>query len=269
MYMSARGINKFYALDRHPTDLHRELLGPAELVFQLNFWSKSEIIRFGKILKLNKGIRLLDVGSGYGGPACCLSEKFHCKVTGVELSKINYAFSKQLNVRKKLGSRVHFLNGDILKKKFSKCTFDRIIMIDSLVHIGDRKKLFRRFSNWLRPRGKILIAVECIMPNIPSNIKAQREKLGVVYCETESNYENLFESFGYRIISKKVFGTKRHDFASLALRWMKRNNHTKGVKSMRMIQKLGKLNLAREVLYVLEKDHTIIISWRKQKRNKG
>jgi len=233
--------------------MHRDIFGADEYIGQLDFWSKSEIEELGAKLKLSARSHLLDIGSGYGGPACFLASVFGCQVTGVDASSTNYEVALATAAARKLTGQVSFIHADVLELSFADDTFDAVIALDSVVHIKDKQVLFELCQKWLKPNGPMLIAVEAIDAAIPDQLKAMRESAGAVFCETADRYREIFLQAGLTVSEEKQYPGKRLEFSSQALRWMDANGQSAGRESMELINRLGKLGLAEEVVFLVRK----------------
>ena len=102
------------------------------------------------------GLKVLDIGSGWGGLALYLAESFGADVTGVTLSKEQHSFSEQRVARPPAVGRARFLLRDYREVEG---TFDRIVSVGMLEHVGKRNYLefFSRIRALLRDEGVALI----------------------------------------------------------------------------------------------------------------
>ena len=66
------------------------------------------------LLQPKPGERLLDIGSGIGGPARWIAAKFDCHVTGVDLTPEFCAAAEALNAATGLTDRVRIIEGSAL-----------------------------------------------------------------------------------------------------------------------------------------------------------
>ena len=243
-------IEEFYAPGLHRPEMHRDIFGADEYIGQLDFWTKSEIKELGAKLNLTAQTHLLDIGSGYGGPACFLASVFGCKVTGVDASRANYEVAV---ANKEPLDHVQFINADVLELRFAVDTFDAVIALDSVVHIKDKRRLFELCHKWLKPNGTMLIAVEVIDSDIPPDLKAMRESAGAVFCATAGEYRGAFSGAGLTVLAEEQHSGKRLEFSNQALRWMDANGQTEGRESMELINQVCRLGYAEEVVFVVKK----------------
>jgi phosphoethanolamine N-methyltransferase len=105
---------------------------------------------------LRQGARILDVGSGIGGAAFHLAERYGAVVVGVDLSEEMVRIAQER--RHALGDpeSVRFSLADVLTAPFD-APFDVIWSRDALMHIPDKPRLFSRLFDLLVPGGRLVI----------------------------------------------------------------------------------------------------------------
>lgn len=108
-------------------------------------------------MELRTGLRLLDVGSGIGGPARYFAAEHGCRVTGVDLTEEFVSVSRSLTRRTKLDYAVEFLHGSALALPFETASFDRAYTIHVAMNIADKPGLFREVRRVLKPEGLFAI----------------------------------------------------------------------------------------------------------------
>jgi ubiquinone/menaquinone biosynthesis C-methylase UbiE len=100
------------------------------------------------------GDRVLDVGSGLGGPARTLAHVFGCRVTGLDLSVEFSRTAERLTQRLNLADRVGFRQGSALDMPFGDASFDVVWMHNSGMNIPDKGQLYSEVHRVLRPGGR-------------------------------------------------------------------------------------------------------------------
>ena len=108
------------------------------------------------VLQLQPGARVLDVGSGIGGPARYIAAKTGAHVTALELQPDLNDVARDLTARCGLSSRVEHVCGDILGGAVVQ-GYDAIISFLCFLHIPDRTKLFAACRVALKPGGVMYI----------------------------------------------------------------------------------------------------------------
>ncbi|MDD5539953.1 MAG: methyltransferase domain-containing protein [Candidatus Marinimicrobia bacterium] len=112
-------------------------------------------------LKIDSRSKLIDIGSGLGGPARYLAEKTGCHVTALELQPDLHRTACSLTERCGLSGSVHHLCGNILDFPEKGSNFDAVVSWLSFLHIPDRSALLKKCCKILKPSGKMFIEDFC------------------------------------------------------------------------------------------------------------
>jgi SAM-dependent methyltransferase len=105
-------------------------------------------------LGLSAGQRLLDVGSGIGGPARHFASEFGCMVTGIDLTDEYVEVATELSRRCGLADRVGFRQGSALALPFDAAAFDVATLIHVGMNIAEKDVLFAEVRRVLKPGGR-------------------------------------------------------------------------------------------------------------------
>ena len=104
-------------------------------------------------LGMTEGTRVLDVGSGTGGPAIYMASKSGCLMTGVEVNDVGIEVSRRLAANSGIGDRVSFVQADGMAMPFEDESFDVAISMNVMNVFEDKVGLFREVRRLLRPGG--------------------------------------------------------------------------------------------------------------------
>ena len=104
-------------------------------------------------MELHPGLRLLDAGTGIGGPARHFAEEHGCKVTGVDLTEEFIEVAKNLTRIAELDRLVEFRQASALALPFEPETFDGAYMIQAGMNIADKAGVCRQVRRVLKPGG--------------------------------------------------------------------------------------------------------------------
>ncbi|WP_186399253.1 cyclopropane-fatty-acyl-phospholipid synthase family protein [Stappia sp. P2PMeth1] len=109
-----------------------------------------------KLMLDRPGLKVLDIGSGWGGMALYLAEAYGAEVTGVTLSEEQFAHSQARAAASPTRERVSFHLRDYREQQGP---FDRIVSIGMFEHVGKRHYLeyFTKLRELLAPDGVALI----------------------------------------------------------------------------------------------------------------
>ncbi|MET8808428.1 class I SAM-dependent methyltransferase [Streptomyces sp. NPDC004546] len=108
-------------------------------------------------LELGPGLRVLDVGSGLGGPARHLAQHAGADVTGVDLTEEYVDVARWLTDRVGLADRARFQQGDVTALPFPQASFDRAWMLHVGMNIEDKTRLFTEISRVLTDDGLFIV----------------------------------------------------------------------------------------------------------------
>jgi ubiquinone/menaquinone biosynthesis C-methylase UbiE len=101
--------------------------------------------------------RVLDIGSGLGGPARYLAKVCGCRVTGVDLTAEFVAVAIELARRAGLAAQVEFKQGSALDLPFADGSFDLAWSQNVAMNIADRPRYYAEMRRVLRPGGRLAI----------------------------------------------------------------------------------------------------------------
>jgi ubiquinone/menaquinone biosynthesis C-methylase UbiE len=102
---------------------------------------------------------LLDVGSGIGGPARYIADRFGCRVTGIDLTAEFCDVARHLTQMLGLEDRVAFEQGDALAMPFADASFDGAYSMNVSMNIADKAGFYKEIHRVLRP-GAWLVLIE-------------------------------------------------------------------------------------------------------------
>jgi cyclopropane-fatty-acyl-phospholipid synthase len=122
-----------------------------------------------KLLLDHPGLKVLDIGSGWGGLGLHLAEASGCDVTGVTLSVEQHQASQERAKRAGLDQRLRFRLEDYRQ---SQGVYDRIVSVGMFEHVGPRNyhRFFSQLSNLLADSGVCLLhSIGFFGPPCPGN----------------------------------------------------------------------------------------------------
>ena len=97
----------------------------------------------------------LDVGSGLGGAAQFVADRYRCRVTGIDLTRAYVEAGNTLCAWVGLRDRVTLLCGNALSVPFADCTFSGAYMLHVGMNIADKTGLFSELARVLRPGARL------------------------------------------------------------------------------------------------------------------
>ena len=119
------------------------------------------------LAELGQGMRVLDLGSGIGGPARTIAAEFGCSVTGIDLVDEYLNTAEMLTGMVRLGDNVTFRKGDMTDLPFDEGSFDRALTIHTQMNVQEKAKLYGEVSQVLSDGGRFAVYEICAGPNSP------------------------------------------------------------------------------------------------------
>jgi len=119
-----------------------------------------------EILGLDADRRVLDIGSGLGGPARYLAAETGCRVHGVEIRSDLVETARELTDRVGLGDRVQFSADSAASVTLGDDQYDHLVAWLVLLHLESRVAVLSKCRQALRPGGTAF--VEAFVTDDPS-----------------------------------------------------------------------------------------------------
>lgn len=165
--------------------------------------------QFTEKLQLQEGMKVLDIGCGIGGSAFYLAERYGVDVHGVDLSKnmIDIALEYRMDMKAKVKHRVQFYVEDAITMEYPEGFYDTVYSRDTILHIAEKPKLFRKFFESLKAGGRVLISDYCRgdrdhTERFKKYVESRDYKL-----KTVQEYKELLEQAGFtNVVGEDVSG---------------------------------------------------------------
>lgn len=162
-------------------------------------------------MELRPALRLLDVGSGIGGPARYFAAAHRCRVTGIDLTEEFVQVAKSLTRLVKLDHLVDFRQASAMQLPFASKTFDRAYMIHVGMNVADKAGVFREVRRVMKIDG-IFAVFDIMRSSAHGSIRypvpwALGEETSFV--SEAKDYREALEHSGFRILQER----NRREFA--------------------------------------------------------
>ncbi len=114
-------------------------------------------MRLAEMAGVTGSERVLDIGSGIGGPSRYLAHAFGCSVTGLDLTPEFVDVATMLAERTGLAHKVVYRQGNALDLPFAEASFDLVWSQNAAMNIADRDRLYREMRRVLKDGGRLAL----------------------------------------------------------------------------------------------------------------
>jgi SAM-dependent methyltransferase len=151
-------------------------------------------------LGLSATTRLLDVGSGVGGPARLAAARHGCPVTGIDLSPDFVALARRLTERVGLDDLVTFDVGSATALPYDDDSFSRAMLNHVGMNINEKERVFAEVRRVLQPGGMFAVYEQMRVGDgaLPFPMPWADDET-TSFVEPRTRYAALLESTGFRV----------------------------------------------------------------------
>lgn len=159
--------------------------------------------------------RVLDIGSGLGGPARYMARRFGCRVNGIDLTAEFCEVARLLTARLGLEDRVSFQQGDALAMPFDDAAFDGAYSMNVSMNIADKRALYREIARVLRPGGWLCLSEVAQGPGgEPDYPLPWAATAASSFLATPEDTRSDLEASGFKVESLRDTSEAARDFAA-------------------------------------------------------
>lgn len=169
-------------------------------VDEFHIGGRAATAEFAAELGVVPGMRLLDVGSGIGGPSRYFAVHRGCIVAGVDLSDEFCETAKELSARTGLADRTEYRQASAASLPWEDGTFDGAYMLHVGMNLPAKGDVFREVARVLKP--KAVFGIFDVMREAEGDLNfpvpwATAPEMSFV--ETPATYSNLLRESGFEI----------------------------------------------------------------------
>ena len=192
-------------MSQHISDLeveyHDSMIAMLELIWGEGFMAPGGadlVDRLVRGIDLD-GKRVLDIGSGLGGPDCYLAERYGARVTGIDIESKLVKLSNDRARRMNLEDRARFRLVEPGPLPFPDASIDLLMSAGAITQIPGKSGLFAECRRVLRPGGLMRSFEWTTSSREPSDeMRRFFELEGLTYAlEIPEEYERLLREAGF------------------------------------------------------------------------
>jgi SAM-dependent methyltransferase len=197
-YYNSNDADRFYFTVWGGEDIHIGLYrDERESIFDA---SRRTVELMSELLKgMNKGTRVLDIGSGYGGSARYLTGRFGCPVACLNLSEVQNQRNRSRTAEQGFSESIEVLDGSFEDLPFDDAHFDLVWSQDAILHSGDRQKVLEEVDRVLAPGGRFIFTDPMKSDDCTNEIlKPVLERIHLESMGSPGFYRNAAAGLGWR-----------------------------------------------------------------------
>lgn len=194
-------------------DLDKLKTADLAIIDEFHIRGRTATFELANQMMLGEDQRVLDIGSGLGGPARTIAEEFGCHVTGLDLTQAFCDTAAVLSGWVNLSDRVVFQQGDATKLPFSDNQFDAAMTIHVAMNIAAKDKMYGEARRVVKPAG--IFAVYDVLQGEGGDVLFPvpwARDASISHLVTPDEMETLLSNAGFRILDI-------HDSTEESQRW--------------------------------------------------
>jgi SAM-dependent methyltransferase len=158
-------------------------------------------VRLAELVGFSGNDRVLDVGSGLGGPSRYIAWRYGCRVSGIDLTAEFCRVAEMLTRVTRLVGRVDYRQGNALDLPFEDMSFDVVWSQNAAMNIADRDRLHGEMHRVLRPGGKLALQEVAVGPGGDPHYPVQwAREPSTSFLLTQQAIREKLETVGFRVL---------------------------------------------------------------------
>ena len=157
-------------------------------------------VRLAELVGFSGSERVLDVGSGLGGPSRYIAWRYGCRVSGIDLTAEFVRVAEMLTRLTRLVERVDHRQGDALHLPFENMSFDVVWSQNAAMNIADRDRLYDEMRRVLKPGGRLGLQEVAAGPGGDPHYPVQwAREPKTSFLLTQQETRQKLEAIGFRV----------------------------------------------------------------------
>lgn len=196
-YYGTDDVDAFYAQVWRGEDIHTGVYADRHEPVAAASRRTVELAASKVVGRLGPGRTVLDLGSGYGGPARYLAGRFGCRVVALNISEPQNERHRLINAEQGLGGLIEVVTGSFQDIPYPPDSFDLVWSQEAFCHSGDRTRLLAEAVRVLKPRGEMVFTDLMAADTAPAEaLRAAVARLEVDAFATPSFYRRTLAGLG-------------------------------------------------------------------------
>lgn len=163
-----------------------------------------------RLLGLDEGTELIDLGAGTGWPGLYMAKQTGCKATLVDLPPVGLDLARQRADEEGLSDRIFTRVADAADLPYPAASFDAISHSDLLCCLIRKFAVLEQCRRIIRPKGRMVFTVISIVPGLSQSRTARALANAPDFVEAEDDYLALLKASGW-LVTDQVDLTREYE----------------------------------------------------------
>ncbi len=146
--LAAEILARLVAAGKDPSRLGIDDLAPID---EFHVRGRKATLELADRMEIDPQARVLDLGSGLGGPARTLAKVFGCQVVGIDLTPALCQAAEAMSRWVGLAGKVRFKQGDATTFRVEPRSFDAVMTIHAAMNVAAKDAMYARAHRALKP----------------------------------------------------------------------------------------------------------------------
>ncbi len=153
----------------------------------------------GKLLGLQPGIRLLEVGAGAGWPGLFFAKESGCDTVLVDLPLVGLRTATERAAKDRISNRCRAAVADGSRMPFRDSSFDAVSHSEVLCCLQDKRGVLEACRRVIRNSGRMVFTVIWITPGLSPADHRRALEAAPEFSESETDYPALLRQTGWTV----------------------------------------------------------------------
>lgn len=181
---------------KDPDSITTDDLSP---VAEFHIGGQAATLELAQSAGMGAGMRVLDIGSGLGGPARTLAQHYGCKVAGLDLTEEFCRVATMLTELCGMHERVSFMHGNALDIPFENASFDLVWTQQAGANIENKLRLYQEVNRVLAVGGRLVFQEVLRGPETPLHLPVPwAREGGLSFLQPPDAIRDLLARAGFR-----------------------------------------------------------------------